>query len=79
MRFLKGCLIGFSIGTLLALLWVYTSPPKVEPQEEFIACMSFGCTYCAEMKQTPCGINLSKCADTKTYFCMHDLSYKEVP
>lgn len=56
--------------------FTYDLVQPTKPQE-FIACMRFGCVYCGEMTQTACGINLRKCADTREYFCVHDLAFKE--
>ena len=64
-----------------ACLWGFylLTKPEPKPAQEFIACMRFGCVYCGEMTETACGINLTKCSDTRDYFCMHDLAYKAVP
>lgn len=70
--------IASSIAFVMGIVQISMKPP-VPKTGEFIACMvGFGCTYCGELQETDCGINLRKCVDTREYRCMHDMSWRRV-
>lgn len=75
----KFSLVAAITGTIAFVMGIYQMSHPPRAQGEFIACMNFGCTYCGEVSVTECGVSLNKCADTRTYHCLHDIAIKFVP
>lgn len=51
--------------------------PMDVPNAGHIYDTSFGSVYCSAVGRSPCGVDLSNCADGHSYFCMQNVRERE--
>ena len=66
----------FILAVAATVLVVYLSWRVDGGGSERIYQVSFGSVLCSDMQVEPCGVMLSKCADTFTYRCLQNVRYE---